>query len=163
MTEALKRRAADLRDALLVAVRDLDRLATGVEVARGRVTASSAQLELYGGAALAHGYYTHLERVFERIARDLNSAPLDGPDWHRRLLESMTLERPGVRPAVVPSDLEAPLDELLRFRHLFRNLYVLDLEGERIVAILARIANAHPSVRKALDDFRTFLERLMLA
>ncbi|MBI3183033.1 MAG: hypothetical protein HYZ28_12925 [Myxococcales bacterium] len=86
MSDALKATAADLLDSIRIALRDLDRLAAEVVSARGRITAASPQLQLYGGGALAHGYYTHLERVFERIARDLNSAPLPGPDWHHRLL-----------------------------------------------------------------------------
>jgi hypothetical protein len=160
MAESVPGRAADLRDAVLLAARDLDRLSAELDTARARVTASSPQLELYGAAALAHGYYTHLERVFERIARDLNSAPHAGPDWHRRLLDAMTLERPGVRPAVIAPSLAVELDELLRFRHLFRNLYVLDLDGERVVALVARIARVHPAVRQSLDQFKGFLEQM---
>src|SRR6185295_15381108 len=117
--------------------------------------------ELYGAAALAQGYYTHFERVLELIARDLNSAPLEGPDWHRRLLQSMTLDRPGARPALLTPELAASLDELLRFRHVFRNVYVLDLDGQRIVAVLERAEAVHRPVNEALSRFAGFLEQVM--
>lgn len=161
MGDGVATKAADLRDAVLIGLRDLDRLVVEVKNARATVTASSSQLELYGAGALAHGYYTHFERVLERIARDLNSGPLAGPDWHRRLLQSMTLDRPGVRPPVVPAEQLARLDELLRFRHLFRNLYVLDLDGDRIVAVLALVESLHPVLRQSLVAFVGFLDQMM--
>jgi hypothetical protein len=161
VADALRAKAADLRDSLLIASRDLDRLAREISSARAVVKPSSSQLELFGAAAMVHGYYTHLERLFERVARDLNSAPLDGPDWHRRLLQSMTIDRPGIRPAVLAPELAVLLDELLRFRHLFRNLYVLDLDGARIVAMLERVEAVHAPLRDAFSAFRAFLEDLM--
>ncbi|MFZ5471509.1 MAG: hypothetical protein ACOZIN_18955 [Myxococcota bacterium] len=131
MNDALRAKASDLRDSALLAIRDLNRLASEVRAARQRVHATSTQLELYGAGALVHGYYTHLERLFERVARDLNSVPLDGPDWHRRLL------------------------------HLFRNLYVLDLDGVRILAVLERVDSVHEHMREAIEKFIEFLDQLM--
>lgn len=160
MVDPLRARAADLRDAIRLALRDLDRLAEEARTARPRITGDAAHLEVYGAGAIAHGYYTHVERVFERIVRDLNSAPLEGPDWHRRLLQAMTLDRPGARPAVLPASAAAKLDELLRFRHLFRNLYVLDLEPGRIGDVLDRLISVHAEVSKSLTAFDAFLAQV---
>lgn len=157
MDDPLRARAADLRDAIRLALRDLDRLADEARAARPRVTPEAQVLEVYGAGAIAHGYYTHLERVFERIVRDLNSAPLEGPDWHRRLLLAMTLDRPGARPALFSAGTADLLDELLRFRHLFRNLYVLDLDPRRIGDVLDRLIAIHTEVSTSLNAFDVFL------
>ena len=87
----------------------------------------------------------------------MNSAPLEGPDWHRRLLRSMTTERSGVRPAVLDIALAERLDELLAFRHHFRNLYVLDLRGERVADLLELVQRLHGEV---VDDLRGFQRRV---
>lgn len=150
-------RPAEVRDALRIALRDLDRLAAELPAATATVSGAPTTLELYGAGALAHGYYTHLERALERIAGDLSGERFDGSDWHRRLLQSMTLDRPGFRPAVLPLPLSERLDELLRFRHLFRNLYVLNLDPRRIRDILALAQELHPEVRLALEAFDRFL------
>jgi hypothetical protein len=151
---------ADLAETLDVAVRDIDRIAERIEAARSRITPRSESLEVYGAAALVGGYYSHLERAFERIVRDLSPAPLEGPDWHRRLLRSMSVERPGVRPAVLDVTTAERLDELLAFRHLFRNLYVLDLRAERVADLLALVAQLHPAVSKSIRDFSRLLAHL---
>lgn len=158
-----RRRAADLADTIRLALGDLDRLAARAREAVERLSAGAGPLEVYGAGAVAHGYYTHLERVFERIARDLNSGPLEGPDWHSRLLRSMTLDRPGVRPALFDRPAANRLDELLRFRHLFRNLYVIDLDSSRVSALLADLTMLHPIVVERLDCFRGFLDAVAAA
>jgi hypothetical protein len=77
----------------------LGRLAERIRAALSRISSPNPDpLEVFGAGAFINGYYSHLERSFERIVRDLNSAPAECPDWHRRLLRSMTVERTGVRP-----------------------------------------------------------------
>jgi len=162
MGELLKRRAADLHDAISLALRDLDVLVQRVRDARSRTASETEdQLVAFGGGALVQGYYTRLERIFERVARDLNSSPLEGPDWHRRLLRSMTLDRPGVRPPLLEPKLVDDLDELLRFRHLFRNLYVLDLDFARIGVLFDAVIAIHPKISTALQEFAEFLTQLV--
>ncbi|MGH7438342.1 MAG: hypothetical protein ACRENE_21880, partial [Polyangiaceae bacterium] len=49
-----------------------------------------------------HGWYTALETLLERIARQIDCAVPEGDRWHRELLSQMVTEVPGLRPAVVP-------------------------------------------------------------
>jgi hypothetical protein len=79
-----------------------------------------------------HGWYTALETALERIGRLLDQSVPDGEAWHADLIAQMQLEVPGVRPAVIPRNVEAGLRELRRFRHFFRNAYVLDLDPVRV-------------------------------
>jgi hypothetical protein len=160
MVDPRNRAVADLAETLDVAARDIDRIAERIASARSRISARSDLLEVYGAAALVSGYYSHLERAFERIVRDLSPVPLEGPDWHRRLLRSMSVERPGVRPAVLDITTAERLDELLAFRHLFRNLYVLDLRAERVADLIALVAELHPAVSMSLRDFSRLLAEL---
>ena len=55
-----------------------------------------------------------------------------GDDWHRRLLEQMSLDIPHVRPALLASDLRMHLDALSRFRHRVRHAHDQDYEWSRM-------------------------------
>lgn len=157
MDERIARLAGDLHDGAELTRRDLGRLAEGLRGAKVRLVAKHDPLEVLGAAALVQGYYTIAERFFERVARDLNAAPAEGPDWHRRLLRSMTLDRPGVRPAILGEPLGDRLDELLRFRHLFRNVYVLELDAGRVNAVVDGALSLHAELEAALRAFQSFL------
>lgn len=53
-------------------------------------------------AALSlHGFYSGTERLFEWIARQIDSSLPQGVAWHRELLQQMTLNVPDVRPPVI--------------------------------------------------------------
>lgn len=47
-----------------------------------------------------------------RIAKHFENT-LEDSSWHRELIERMKIEIPGLRPAVITSELEEPLDELI--------------------------------------------------
>jgi HepT-like protein len=71
--------------------------------------------------------YTGLEKVFSEVSPELNGESLASETWHRDLLHAVTLDLPGFRPSVIRADLESRLLELLKFHHLYRNLYSFDL------------------------------------
>jgi hypothetical protein len=92
-----------------------------------------------------HGWYTALETALERIARLLDQSAPEGGSWHVDLLAQMKIDVPGVRPAAVPEIVMPRLHELRKFRHFFRNAYVLDLDPAQVrerAADLLRVA--HP-------------------
>jgi hypothetical protein len=160
MSDELTRRATDLHDAVLLTLRDLDVLVERIASAAPRIAGDAEQLMLFGVAALAQGYYSHLERLFERIARDLNGGPPSGPDWHRQLLRSMTLDKPGSRPPLISESLADRLGELLGFRHVFRNLYVLNLNAGRVRALAEQLTTSHRDVERSLEEFLAFLANM---
>ena len=106
---------------------------------------------------LVHDLYTGLEKAFGSISPELNGVEREGATWHRELLHAMTLELGDVRPAVLRRDLEAPLAELLRFRHLYRNLYSFDLRWDRVRALAEVGLRAWPDVA---EDLRAFADRM---
>ena len=82
-------------------------------------------------AYLLHNLYTAFEGYFHRVAKHFENS-IDDSSWHRELLERMKIDVPGIRPAIIDAELEEQLDELRRFRHLFRNLYKSQLKRHRV-------------------------------
>ena len=151
-----------LRDALATTRVDLAQLAARAEAFRAGTSARTpSDIEVYGAGALLHGIYNTLERLMERVARDLNSGPPAGPDWHRLLLRSMALDKPGHRPPLLGDAAVAALGRYLGFRHLFRHLYVLDLRWDEVRLLLDGLAPLHRDVDRDLARFDAFLEAAM--
>lgn len=115
-------------------------------------------LELRGIGAIIHDFYTGIEHLFETIAPELNGGVPAGAAWHREILTNMTLDLPGVRPPVLAVETTRRLEEFLRFRHLFRNLYEFELEWPRLRVLLARLPDAWTAVEADLERFLTFLD-----
>ncbi|MFO8042184.1 MAG: hypothetical protein R6U25_03190 [Alkalispirochaeta sp.] len=70
----------------------------------------------------------------------------------------MQIEIAGVRPALWDRDLAGRVDELRRFRHVFRNMYANDLDPRRVAAVqetlaetIARFFSAHDRFLRDLD------------
>lgn len=120
---------------------------------------SRAELTLL--AVNLHAFYTALETLLERIAVLLDEEVPKGSAWHLELLDQMTVEVPGLRPAPVPDAIVADLQELRRFRHFFRNAYVLDLDPARVREHAQRVARIHRPLRDSLTRFRDYLDELI--
>lgn len=77
---------------------------------------------------LLHNLYSAFENIFKNIATAFGNMIGEPQTRHATLLRRMTLEIEGVRPKVIgPEDYDA-LDELRRFRHIFRHAYALELD-----------------------------------
>ena len=103
--------------------------------------------------SMLHDFYNCGERVFLRIARELNGGVPRGEQWHRDLIDSMALEIPGVRPAVVDRGLGDVLGEYLRFRHVFRNVYGGVLDAERMASLERRLPETLAAFRERVGAF----------
>jgi hypothetical protein len=103
--------------------------------------------------------YTGIERCFVQIVRVLNGGPPDGADWHRRLLDRMTVPTE-VRPAILDAATAKGLAELLRFRHVVRHLYAYELEPEQVQRLLGRALELWPAVEQHLEAFDGWLQEL---
>jgi len=135
------------------------------EIERGWVRLASApredQVFFVGSTALGlHNFYTICERIFEKIASDVNGAAPQTSAWHMRLLQSMVLEVPQVRPAVLSPDLERELEEFLKFRHLVRNIYALELEPDKLAPLVAKLRPTTDALRRDLGGFTRYLRGL---
>lgn len=107
--------------------------------------------------SILHDFYNGIERVFVRIAEELNGGVPQGDRWHRQLVTDMSLEIPGVRPAVIDAALVDALGEFLRFRHVFRNAYGFVLEGKRMRPLEERLPVVLEMFRTRIRVFLTWL------
>ena len=132
----------------------LQRLAEEFDSAPREVTDSYS---VRARASILHDFYTGIERIFIRIADELNGGVPRSEQWHRQLLTDMTLELPGIRPAVVTVSLADSLGPFLRFRHLFRNLYGFVLDPERVSEVESRLPVAHALFVAEIKAFLTWM------
>jgi hypothetical protein len=127
---------------------------------RGRVLSRSDLLVL--GVNL-HAYYTALETLLERVARLVDEDTPSGANWHRDLLLQMRIELPGLRPAVIPLEVIPDLDELRKFRHFFRNAYVLDLDSGKTLGHARRVLVAHAPTSQGIAELFRHVEAVVRA
>ena len=129
------------QSAVLLLISELDADYSYIEEATALVDRTRQRLDLSGNndeldlmvlGACLHGLYNAIEAYFLRIAKFFENS-IDEAAWHRDLLDRMRLEVPGIRPALITDDnLAERIDELRRFRHLFRNLYKTRLHPAKL-------------------------------
>ncbi len=110
--------------------------------------------------SLLHDFYGGAEKVFRRIAMDLDGELPRGDDWHVDLLRRMTVAIPDVRPPAISRDLAEVMAEYLRFRHLFRNLYGFQLRWERFSHLAQGMEETFGRFREEIGKFLQFLGQI---
>ena len=102
-------------------------------------------------------FYTGLENIFQRIAREIDMDEPQGKEWHKDLLEQMGEFRPS-RPPVISEETVAALTSVLRFRHRARHIYVFELEPEKTAENGKRVCDLFDPLSAELDAFIAYLE-----
>jgi hypothetical protein len=103
--------------------------------------------------------YTCLETIFHRISQFFENN-LRPDQWHRDLLEKMTLEVPGIRKAAISDKTYALLSELLKFRHFKRYYFELEYDWDKLDFLQKKFHQLQPEVAADLDAFLLFLDEL---
>lgn len=104
-----------------------------------------------------HAWYTALETAFERVARLLDESVPSGSAWHSELISQMSVDVPGVRAALIGAGLKLELEDIRRFRHFFRNAYVLEFDFTRIRELAAQVSKAHAITRASFQQLITHI------
>ncbi len=107
--------------------------------------------------SILHDVYNGVERIFVRIAEELDGGTPQGEPSHRQLVATMSLDVPGVRPAVIDTELEHALVDFLRFRNLFRNLYGSFLEAERMRPLEDRLPGVVEAFERQVGEFLAWM------
>ncbi len=158
-------RARELRGLLIdmrTDLKALDRLFAAVDQARVDSLASgSDEMAVWAFAAWLHHVYTGVESLLTRVAQVLDGYATRSDDWHRRLLVSMSEPLEDVRPAVLTERTFARLDELRRFRHLFRHAYGAELDRERVNDLVNQTMGMRPTLDEELHRLEAFVEALV--
>ena len=141
---------------------DLEKLVSRAERA---ITASQSRPEdqdlFIDSAALSlHDLYSGLERIFRQIAATVDNQVPSDLEWHRELLRQMSVEQPGLRPAVISNVSVSALDEYLRFRHVLRNIYAFSFIPSQIERLVYQFKPVFAQVRSELSTFSDFLEQV---
>lgn len=65
-----------------------------------------------------------------------------------------------IRPAVINQETYEQLDELRRFRHVFRHSYHIRLDAMRLQLVRARAATLQAAYLEQIENFLNFLRSL---
>lgn len=107
--------------------------------------------------------YNVLERGFERICVAFENHFEKRGDYHQRLIERISLDIPGFRPAFLSAQQRMDAQELKGFRHVFRHAYDLRLREDRLaelVEIASRLSEQFPEM---IDAFESRVADLLAA
>ena len=107
-----------------------------------------------------HNLYNAFENIFKNIAATFENSVDDSAQWHAQLLERMHLNIMPLRPAVIDDAAYDALDELRRFRHLFRHAYMMKLDFHRLNLVMNKALALKTIYSEQFEKFLTFLHEL---
>lgn len=149
-----------LRSSLRQELANLDRLSREIDQLAGSLSPQPTTIEIRAAGSILHDYYTGVERMLQRVALELDGELPQGADWHVHLLKLMGSPQPGFRPALFDQALTDQLEEYLRFRHVFRNIYGFELRWELCQPLVARLKDVHVTVAAQIGAFQDLLARM---
>ena len=102
--------------------------------------------------------YSGIERIFERIAREVDTLMPTGSRWHKDLLAQMTTQR-SERGPVIAEDTSLRLEHLLEFRHKAKNIYDRELNYEMTEPHAKSIGELFERISEDMNRFTDSLVR----
>ena len=106
-----------------------------------------------------HNVYNAVEYLMEIVAKAFENNVSDLSRWHTQLLDRMSLEIKGVRPALLKGETNALLHELRAFRHFFRHAYGVPLDFIRVEQNLQKARQVRALIAR---DVAIFLKALQV-
>ncbi len=110
-------------------------------------------------AGILENYYICLETIFFRISQHFENN-LSAHQWHRDLLEKMTIDIEGVRIAAVSGESYPRLLELLKFRHFRRYYFEMEYDWDRLEFLRKKLSEVHALIKRDLEHFLGFLKAI---
>ena len=108
-----------------------------------------------------HNLYCALEDIFKEVAKTFENELEDPARFHAELLQRMALAIYKIRPAFVSPPSLPALQELRKFRHVFRHAYGFDLQPNRILELNETARGIRQKLIDSKDNFRKFLLQLI--
>lgn len=102
--------------------------------------------------------YTGIEKIFQRIAKEIDKHTPSGSRWHNKLLTQMAEHKPE-RPQVVTEIMQNKLISLLDFRHRVNNIYGDELIFATVEEHAKLVSEIFESFSEELDTFINFLNK----
>lgn len=150
------RLADDIADEL----KDIARVVQRIDLTWDKAVRTDDDAYLDAVALNLHGFYSGLERIFEDIARTVESSLPEGEQWHQDLLRQMTVDLPTIRPPVIRKETAVCLTEYLKFRHVVRNIYAFNFRSSSLSVLAADLHDCFEAVSTDLTNFIQFLKQL---
>ena len=99
-----------------------------------------------------NSFYTGIERIFERLAGQVDATQPEGERWHIELLNQVA--RPTAsRPAVISDESRQLLRDYLAFRHRSRHAYAHHLIWSGMAQLALGVAQTWNTVRSEILQF----------
>jgi hypothetical protein len=151
-------KAAVLAGRIMAELREIAMPVKRAEQGWDKARESRDDFFLDGVALNLHGFYSGLERIFERIASAVDESVPEGANWHQELLGQMAIEVPGIRPAVISVELKEGLEAYRGFRHVVRNVYTYHLKPEKMAPLIEGLPAVFAAANKEISAFADFLQ-----
>jgi len=104
-----------------------------------------------------HNLYNAFENIFRNVAAVFENHVDEAAGRHAQLLRHMRLDLTPVRPALIDESAYEKLDELRRFRHLFRSAYGVQLDPERLRLVLPKAVQLRRIYLPQMESFLGFV------
>jgi hypothetical protein len=105
------------------------------------------------------GIYSNFEDIFLKVARVFENKLEDPTQWHTELLNRMSLDVEEVRPALISKKSKVCLDELRKFRHMFRFSYAFELDWEKMLLVVRRWNQCSQQIFKDVENFLSQIDQ----
>jgi len=112
----------------------------------------------------ALGYYLHnlynaCESILKRLAGFFENS-VEETRWHTDLLKRMTLNIEGIRPPIISNGSYSLLNELRKFRHLFRHAYDYELRWEKLNDLVEEYKKGKCNFMQDMEKIKKLLNQL---
>lgn len=125
-------------------------------LARCRESAPTTD-EVAALAAILHSFYSGAEKLFKRLAAEVDGEAPRGEFWHSELLDCMA-RATRRRPAVLSEQLRLELEEYMDFRHMFRHAYTFNLRWSKMAPLVLRLETVMAELEGETELFLRTLE-----
>ncbi len=100
-----------------------------------------------------HNLYNATEDLLKIVAGYFENNIKESDQWHKLLLQRMSIDIPGIRPAFISSETHLLLNGLRGFRHFFRHSYGTFIEYDQLKANLDKALNLSVYLEVDINQF----------
>ncbi|MDD4309234.1 MAG: hypothetical protein PHO32_02540 [Candidatus Cloacimonetes bacterium] len=104
-------------------------------------------------------FYTCVETFMFRVSQEFENN-LKKEQWHKDLLQKMSLLIPNIRPVLLSKTTSQLLSELLQFRHFRRYYFDFDYDWEKLELIERKYIQVQPLLIADFQNFISFLQEI---